>query len=170
MSNDNKARRKQVRPSSEEIGVPLVTESPPESPAARNGRMPYPGSIGPLLIDEGDRGGAGQPEYRDFMTAHTENNARLLAEAVLDDDLLEQYLLVMEDDQQVWGFVSLPSIMKTKVAGTIGLKARGRGDAVQVATSSQAVMRKANSMWKRMFGGGNPQTPAGGMSTGEMGY
>ena len=149
-------------------GMPLVEEGAlTPSPSGRDGHTPYPAGVGAVLADEGERGRQGQPEYRDFMTAHTDNMARLLAEAVLDEDLLEQYLLVMENDQQIWGYVSMPSIIKAKVAGTIGLKARGREDAVKVATAPGAMMRRAAGFARRLFGGGGGggggmQQPPGG--------
>ena len=151
--------------------MPVAQEVDSPSP---NGHATYPSGVGAVLTDEGERGRQGQPEYRDFMTAHTDNMARLLAEAVLDEDLLEQYLLVMENDQQVWGYVSMPSIIKAKVAGTIGLKARGREDAVRVATAPGAMMRRAAGFARRMFGmGGGGMGGGGGMQQspgGDFGY
>src|SRR3990172_636080 len=151
--------------------MPVAQEVDSPSP---NGHATYPSGVGAVLADEGERGRQGQPEYRDFMTAHTDNMARLLAEAVLDEDLLEQYLLVMEHDQQIWGYVSMPSIIKAKVAGTIGLKARGREDAVRVATAPGAMMRRAAGFARRMFGmGGGGMGGGGGMQQspgGDFGY
>ena len=152
--------------------MPVLDDAPEPSTNGHqgNGHATYPPGVGSVLVDEGDRGGQNRPEYLDFMTAHTENMARLLAESVLDEDLLEQYIMVMEDDQQKWGFVSMPSIIKAKIAGTIGLKARGREDAVKVATAPGATMRKASNWARKIFGmGGGSQAP-GGTPTGDMGY
>ena len=147
-------------------GAPRVSETPP----GENGHREYPAGTGTFFgVDNAAGRGQGRPEFESFMTAHTGDTSRLLAEAVLDEDLIEQYLNLMAIDQWKWGYKSMPSIMKAKVACTIGNKARGREDGVKVATSPMTLMRKGQSMMKRLFGGGG-QGPGVPTPTQDMGY
>ncbi len=130
--------------------MPDLTAQPPDG---QNGHATMPPGAGTIFgVDGESRGGSGQPEYRDFMTAHTYDPARLLAEAYLTPDLLEDYVDVMEDDMAEGGYVSVNALMKTRVAGSIGLGARGRNDAKEVAISPQSVMKRAQSWAKNIFG------------------
>ncbi len=145
--------------STEPTDTPM-TELNEHSPVGQNGHATMPPGAGTVFAVDGEKGGgSGQPEYRDWMTAHTFDPSRLLAEANLTPDMLEDYIDVMEDDQAEWGYVSVNSLMKTRVAGSIGLGGKGRNDAKEVAISPQSVMKRAQSWAKNLFGARGAESP-----------
>lgn len=143
-----------------------------ENAASSNGHNPIPpGNAEVFLTDDNNRGGINSPDFLQFITAHPEDKARLLAEARLTPELEELYVDAMEDDQAEWGYVSTNSITTARIVVTIGRDGQARDEAVRVATSQQSLMGKTQGWMQRMFGArGGPPSPPTGASVGEPGY
>ena len=148
-------------------GMPETSDTPP-SP---NGHANFPAGNAQLYGVDGEKNkGFGQPDHLYFMKAHPENMANLLAEAVVTQDELELYVNLMTLDQAPWGYKSIPSVMKTRLVGSIGMDGRGRKDAVQVATGPMSIMKKGQSIAAKLFGRSGGSPPGAPTPTGEMGY
>ena len=162
-------RRRSSKQNSPAEVMPAVEDVDGKGP---NGRTPFPpGNSSVFLTDDDKRGGLQQPDFLQFITAHPEDKARLLAEARLTPDLEEIYIDALEDDQAEWGYVSTNSIATARVVVTIGRGGEARDEAVRVATSNQGMGSKAQGLWRTMFGarGGPPSSTTGAINN-EPGY
>ena len=140
--------------------------------AGQDGARPGfpPGATEFFGVDEMDGGRSAPSPSREFMTAHTDNMARLLAESVLSPDDVADLVQLEADEQSTWGYVSMTSIAKLRIAASIGLGGRGREDGVKVETMGMnSMMSRAKGWMGRVFGAGGGDPPQG-QQTREMGY
>ena len=136
-----------------------------------NGHAVYPSGANEVYgIDDMDRGKNEVVPSREFMTAHTDDMQRLLAESVLKPEDVDLIVLLEADAQSTWGFVSDTCLAKIRLAGSIGIDGRGREDGVKVETMGMRSMMARGKGWLgKMFGiggGGGEQPPGPGMEQG----
>ena len=156
---EKKVRRKKSNGTGDPSSVLQVSEEMGQAPSS-NGHREFPsGNAGLYGVDDMDKGfGANTPPSRDFMTAHTADMGRLLAEAVLTED--DIYNLKMQEyaNQRRLGFVDLTMIWALGAAASIGKNGRGREDGVKVETlGARNFLARAKSGMGKLFGMGAGQ-------------
>ena len=160
MPNDDKPKKGKGGPRKTPAIPTMEVQASPEQPHNGNVKMYPPGTAGLFGVEDTAGGGASVSPAREFMTAHTDNMQRLLAESVLSEDLINDLILLEADEQSSWGYVNMSSIAKMRVACTIGKEGRGRKDGVNVETVGvRSAIAKAQGLGSRLFGMGGGESP-----------
>lgn len=134
----------------------------------------YPAGISGLFgVEDSQGGGMMQAPSLAFMTAHTDDMQRLLAETILTTDMSRDIALMEAELQSIWGYVHFPVITKMRLAMTIGEGGQGRQDAKEVETIGvRSAIARGRGAIGRLFGmgGGDQQQAPQNNNSGAPGY
>ena len=127
-----------------------------QSTDGQNGSIPQNpgGNNTAFALDNPMQSGYTPPE-REFMTAHTDNMARLAAEGVYTEHDRWVWVHGEATRQQLFGRINVMDLIKLKSALSIGVGGRGRDDAVRVAIGGGGgMMARARGIMSKLFGSG----------------
>ena len=134
-----------------------------------NGHRDYPPGLGDVFgIDDMGGGGRNQPVSQSFMTAHTNDMARQLAESRASIDFIYNMAHQEVVNQAALGNINMTVIVQLLLAGFVGVDGKAREEAVRVETGGMSKLQQMRGAFGRLLHPGGepppqlPQLPSGG--------